>query len=137
MILLPTGRQPLRPDHGKRPNGFVLTIALIIVSAIIAIVMISAALESIVNVERAALSVDRVETSQSAEGCMEEALLRLNWDNAYAGGSVTIGSVSCTIEVTGSGSTRTVTVSSTLNGGTYSYTAQVNLSPFTVTQWNY
>lgn len=48
-----------------------------------------------------------------AEGCAEEGAYRLKLNTAYAGGTVTYGTYSCTVSVSGSGSTRTVTADAT------------------------
>lgn len=50
-----------------------------------------------------------------ADGCVEEAMLRLTTDDTYAGGTVTAGDDYCTITVTGAGATRTITSMSTVN----------------------
>ena len=48
-----------------------------------------------------------------AEGCLEEALLRLRNDWKYTSENLNIDDVSCGVEVTGSGQDRTITVRAT------------------------
>ncbi len=50
-----------------------------------------------------------------ADGCLEEAMLRLTTDDTYTGGTVTVGDDYCTITVTGAGATRNITSMSTVN----------------------
>ncbi len=50
-----------------------------------------------------------------ADGCLEEALLRLRRDSTYTGGTLSIGDDYCTITVTGSGGTRTISSTATIN----------------------
>lgn len=50
-----------------------------------------------------------------ADGCLEEAMLRLRRDSAYTGGTLNVGDDSCTIVVTGAGGTRTITSTATIN----------------------
>lgn len=71
------------------------------------------------------------------EGCSEEALIRLNRNNDYVGGSYNIGGTDCTVAVSGSGDTRDILIS----GEKYNITrdllirAQINPS-FGIMDWN-
>lgn len=59
--------------------------------------------------------------------CIEEATFRLKSDPAYVGGTVPIGLDSCAVTVSGSGSTRTVLATATIDPYTKSATASVLL----------
>lgn len=48
--------------------------------------------------------------------CLEEAAFRLKLNAAYVGGTVPIDAETCTVTVSGAGSTRTVTATATVDG---------------------
>jgi len=50
-----------------------------------------------------------------ADGCLEEAMLRLRREASYTGGTLTIGNDTCTNVVTGAGGTRTIISTATIN----------------------
>lgn len=60
------------------------------------------------------ISSDQTSTSERAltisDSCLHEALLRLKQDENYSGDTLSVGSDSCTISVSGTGSDRTVSV---------------------------
>lgn len=61
--------------------------------------------------------VDRGHLARTlAVTCFEEAAFRLKLNAAYVGGTVPIDTETCTVTVSGSGSTRTVTASATVDG---------------------
>jgi hypothetical protein len=70
------------------------------------------------------------------EGCLEEALLRLNRNNDYAGGSYNIGNVDCTVLVSGSGDTRNIVVNGEKNNITRDLLIRAQINPsFAIMQW--
>ncbi|MEK7146289.1 MAG: hypothetical protein AAB802_03840 [Patescibacteria group bacterium] len=79
-----------------------------------------------------------IETFAGADGCMEHALDTLNLNSSYVGESITVGNVSCDITVTGSGTTRTVLASATLDS-IYTTVIQVEVTispkPMEITDW--
>lgn len=78
------------------------------------------------------------ETFVGSDACAEEALLELNNDSGYSGGSFTIGSISCTATVSGSGSTRTLSVTAS-QGDLYVSDLELSIdlstSPISITNW--
>lgn len=66
------------------------------------------------------------ETLYLADGCMEEALRRIRVDDTYSGDTLNLGDGSCIITVSGSGSARTITVTSTI--GNYNKKIEADLS---------
>jgi len=79
-----------------------------------------------------------------ADGCVEEANYRLKLDSSYTGGTIAYASTSCTISVSGSGTTRTVTSTATISGFTRRVVSSITLTANTaanahgidLTQWN-
>ena len=75
-------------------------------------------------------------TFAAASGCLEDALLQLNQNHAYTGGSLSLNGVSCTITVSGSGTTRTVDVAAVNGAFTRRLQADANwTASFAVTAW--
>lgn len=73
-------------------------------------------------------SVESSATLQIGESCFEEALFRLKNFTAYSGGSIAIGSGSCDVALTGSGSTRDIISSSTITTQIGSFTRRITAS---------
>lgn len=119
----------------KQDRGQVALITVIMVSAIILITGISAAYigqtEVILNG-----NYDRGEYARSlVETCGDEALHRLKLNSSYTGGTVSVGaSDTCTIAVSGSGTSRTLTLSATSD--VYTAAATVAASQKTNTAGN-
>ena len=72
-------------------------------------------------------------TFQFADSCVDEALLRLSRNSGYTGGSLSEGITSCTIAVSGAGSTRTIAVTATTGDSVRALTVGVSISGSTVT----
>ena len=99
----------------SRHKGFIAFTSLLIISAV---ALAIAASISLLGVDEAKSSLSFKKGQESlklAEGCLEEALIRLRDDNTYSGGSLNLGDGSCTIGVSGSGSDRTITIQSTIS----------------------
>lgn len=65
---------------------------------------------------------------QIADTCAEEAYYRLKLDSSYTGSSYSLGDGSCTVVVAGAGSTRTITVSATVDEFTRDFVSDVSLT---------
>lgn len=79
--------------------------------------------------------VGAMQTRTKVFGCLDEALIQLQDDNAYAPSSVVTGQTTCQLTVTTPTSdTRRATVSLTENNITRRVVADVTLTPFAVTQ---
>lgn len=63
-----------------------------------------------------------------SDSCLHEALLRLKRDEMYAGDTLSLGSDSCTITVSGFGDSRTVAVTTTSRNTTRQIEVAVTLS---------
>lgn len=66
-------------------------------------------------------------------GCLDEAIIQIQNNSSFAPATISTGSTTCTLSVTGS-TTKTVTVSLTEGTITRSVQATINTSPFAVTQ---
>lgn len=120
----------------KNRPGAVILVLLLIVAAVGLMISLSLGLGAISENQMSLYSSVSGRIFYNMDGCGEEALIRLNRDNAYTGETITLNNTSCTIVVTGSGSTRTINVTATQTDYTRKLQINVTLSPtFAVTQW--
>ena len=102
----------------RRPapaRGFVGLVVIILIGALILAIGVAAAFIGQTQLIIAG-QTDRAQSArQTVAACVEEALYRLKLDASYAGGTVPVGSLTCTVAVSGSGSSRTI-VASAANG---------------------
>ena len=134
-------------NHGQRQShlksvsddtesGYVLVIVIIVIASIVSIVAIKTSLSSISHLEKSTTSLTNNTVSSSIESCFEDSLLRLNWDNSYVGDSYTLGDVNCSVVISGSGNARTINVTAIVENNTENITADVTLSPFSITKYD-
>jgi hypothetical protein len=104
--------------------------ALLVVVVILAVIISLGLLVSKISINELALSLDEDQSNRAlhiAEACEEEATFRLKRDSGYTGGSITIVDGTCTVVVTGGGSTRSIDVTSTYGNETRDLTVDVTL----------
>lgn len=122
----------------KSPPAFVALITVLVIGAIGLSIGLFLIVSAIDIVEQGFFENKSLETFAGADGCMEHALNSLNLDSSYAAESITVGNVSCDITVTGSGTTRTIVASATLDS-TYTTVIQVEVTitpkPMEITDW--
>ena len=92
----------------RQDHGFVLLVTVILIGAVILSIGIAAAFLGQTDVILAGQADRDVIARNLAQTCIEEALHRLKLNSGYTGGTVPIGTDSCTATVTGSGSSRTI-----------------------------
>ena len=104
------------------------------ISAVIAVVVVLALVLSLglavsqLSVGELVLTAHEGQSSRAlhyAEACVEEAGFRLKRDSSYTGGTITFDEGTCTVSVAGSGSTRTFTVTATVENETRSLVVDV------------
>jgi hypothetical protein len=105
----------LRTRNSRR-GGFIAFSSLLIISAVVLAASMSISLLGIGQANSALGFMKGQEVLKIAEGCVEESLLRLRREADYLGGSLNLGSGSCTINVTGVGNQKTVDVVGTIVG---------------------
>lgn len=122
----------------NQKQGVSTLLMVIVISAVALIIAVTAALKGIDETQTGLHQRKSIETFTATDGCLEEALIKLNGDRTgYTGENLTIGDVSCVVTVTGAGNTRTINVTST-HDGTYTreFEADVDFSSgFEVTSW--
>lgn len=99
---------------------------IIIIGALILTIGISSAFQGQTEIVLVGQSDRRAIVSSLFDSCIEEALYRLKLDASYTGGTVPIGTDTCTVTVSGSGSSRTI--SATASSDVHSKTVSVGVS---------
>ena len=75
-------------------------------------------------------------TFVNADGCAEEALIRMHRNSTYAGESISIDDSSCVISVSGSDSTRVLDIQATNGEYIKKLQIDVTISPtYAITSW--
>lgn len=97
-------------------SGLMAISSLLIISAVALAIAVSISLIGIGEAQNSLTYKKGAEVLKIAEGCAEEALLRLRDDVNYSGGSLQLGAGSCTISITDTGSDRTIDVTGTIAG---------------------
>ena len=125
-------RQP--SDYGKR-SGYALVVLLVF--AIMALTLISAAVNIMLVVTQSASQSERSHIALSlAEAGVEEALLRSMRNPGYSGGPLTVNGDTVTIGVSGT-TTKTIVTEATIAGVVReaSVTAQFNVDKLMISSW--
>ncbi len=123
-------------NFSPKPKGFVLIITVLVVSAIISVIIISISLSSITRLENTNTALQGTRAKILTESCSEEALIRLNRDNTYSRGSLSLETGVCSIAITTVGGNKEIAVTGTLNGYTHTLTIETSLSPFQIVKWD-
>jgi hypothetical protein len=104
-----------------------LLITVLIVGAVALTIGLSVALRGIGELDMGFAGNRSLEALSIADGCMEEAMIRLWSDYSYTGATLTVGDGTCSITVVNSGTGRTITVSATINKWTRQIRSQVDI----------
>ncbi len=121
-------------NHSKK--GVIVLLLMIVTGAIILTVALGIAFSSVNSSQISLYQGNSNRMFLNLDGCVEEALGRVNRNNLYAGGTVTIDNTSCTISITGTNPTHTVNVTAT--NGDYTRKVQVVINIFptvSITSW--
>jgi hypothetical protein len=121
----------------QKTKGAIALTATVILTMVIAIISLSIAFMGISSRLNAFNLIRSEEVFIKTDGCAEEALIRLNRDNSYIGGSYNVDSMECTVAVTGSGDERNLNIMGEGDGYTHDFTIDVLLAPdFAIADWN-
>lgn len=127
--------QNISLKFNRTQSGAAVLMAVMILTAILVSISLTVGLSSIAENQINLYQTQSNRLFVNTDGCAEEALTRLNRDNAYSGGTISLGMTSCVITISGSGNSRTITVAGTRNDHVKTLEAQVTLSPYTITSW--
>ncbi len=125
-------------SRSSRP-GAMLLMTVLIAGAVALTIGLSIALRGIGELDMGFSENQTLETLAIADGCAQEALLRLSRDSDYLGATgLTVGEGACNITVSGSGDERTVSVDATLDRWSRNVTMELDLStsPITIVGWS-
>lgn len=117
-------------------DGFVAITSVLVISAVVLAIAITVSLLSIGEGQAGLALANGENTLTFVEGCVEDALLKLNANASYAGGTITRPEGICIVSVSSLGSTYTITV--TTNATLYKRAIQVVAnrgSTVTITSW--
>ena len=120
----------------KTKQGFIMIVAVIIMSAVISVIAISVTLGSITLLEKTDTALRGEYARYYSQGCLQEALIQLNMDNSYAGGTLNLAGSTCTVVISGTGNNRTIEISGSNNDYYHGITADVTLSTFSLDRWD-
>lgn len=119
-------------------SGQVAFITVIVISAVVIAIGTAINLVGIGEAQMGSKHEQSTESLLVAESCLDEAFLRLQWDDSYGGtGDITIdvGDDSCTLSISGSGNTRTVQAEAQVEETIKRIDTSITLSPFSVDSW--
>ena len=97
-------------------QGFIAISSLLIISTVVLAISLSISLTGINQMNSALGFSKSQETLLIAQSCTEEAMIRLRRQSSYSTGSLTLGAGSCTINVSGTGSQKTIDIQATIPG---------------------
>lgn len=103
-------------------------VSMIVMTAMLVIAVAGTALIGIGNLDTSLGVFQSQRALRSAESCVEEATLRLQRDESYAGETLSVGNTTCTIVVTGNPCPCTISVAATDGSYTRRLQASVTLS---------
>ncbi|MEY4723406.1 MAG: hypothetical protein RLZZ324_919 [Candidatus Parcubacteria bacterium] len=104
----------MRQGNREDNRGLIAILTVVLIGALILAIGISSSLIGRTEIVQSG-DFDREQaTREVVASCVDEALHRLKLNSGYVGGTVPIGSNSCTVAVSGSGSTRTITANATI-----------------------
>ncbi|MBT4722349.1 hypothetical protein HN958_01285 [Candidatus Falkowbacteria bacterium] len=123
-------------QQSTKNSGYILIFSIIIIASVMTVIVIRGALTSTTNLSKNDTEVSSQKIKIYTEGCLEEGLIQMNRDVDYSGGTYSIGGGDCTIAVSGSDNTRTITASTNINEFYHELNANVTLEPFAITSWD-
>lgn len=109
-----------------KPQGFIGVVTVMTVSVIALALAVTSAYLSIDEILSSFASDQSQQALHLADGCAEEAAFRLKRNAAYTGGTIPFTGGTCSVVVSGSGSTRTIT--STVIVGEYTRAVQTQVT---------
>jgi len=119
--ILGQSRLPREQDN----KGFILTVSIIIISAIICIILVSVTLSTISNLKKTDIALHGLVVQYFTEGCIQEALIQYHRDTSYLGGNFNLGPGNCNIGFSGSPENPIINITGTLDN--YSRTLNIDI----------
>jgi len=105
----------MKEEKHNNQIGAVALISILIVMAVTLAVALSINLASISELKMGFAESKSATSLAGADACIDEALIRLTWDDTYTGGTLDLSGNSCIIGIQGSGDSRTIHTTSTVD----------------------
>lgn len=104
-------------EHFSRHNqkGYIALIAVLIITAVTLAISLSMNTVSIGETESGLIKQQSAQSFAFADGCMQEAYLRLKRDNSYTSGNLNVEDGSCKISIAKASGDYIITVDSNFN----------------------
>jgi hypothetical protein len=115
-------------SHSPARKAQVLLIAVLVVGTVILVVAVGMAKKGIAELSAGLDARQSLRASALADGCANEALLRLSRNHSYQGGTMQLWDGSCVVTVSGSLNHQTIDVSATVNTWTRKLTVRADAS---------
>lgn len=123
-------------NQRSNQQGFVMTLVVLLVGSIISITVIQTTLSSLNRLQLSQDALHGEALTFQRETCIQEALIQMKWNDEYIGGTLALSGGDCNISVSGSGNTRTLSVTSVINNYQDLTEINVTLDPFEIVSWN-
>ncbi len=118
--------------------GFAALFLVVVLGGVALMIVVGVTVVGFGNIERAFLHVRADGASTIADGCIEEALLRLRLDQQYRGGVLNLNGGSCILSVVPDGDEYLIRTTSTLDIAQSTRTARVEVDQDSIIlkQWS-
>lgn len=128
----------MTPIGSQHERGFVSVLVVLVMLGAVVAVGLALSNASISGMQHGYYSQRAEVASDAAEGCAEEAFLRLKRNSSFAMTALTVGSSTCSIVVGGTNPNRTFSVSSTVDtfAPRFDGTLTVSGRNVTLTNWD-
>ncbi len=119
------------------PRGFVSLLAVLLVMTAVVVLGLTFSTSAVSELQHGYYETRSQSGRVQAEACVEEALYRLKLDNTFLGGTFSVASTTCQVVVSGSGESRTLTATSTVDQfyGRLGATVSVDGRAISITEW--
>ena len=122
----------------RQPQGFIALMSAIIISAILLVAIISGSLTQFYSRFNVLDQEFKERSSSLADACAQSLLLQLTYSTSYNGGTITVGSDTCTIlaPVNPLGNPRTFPIQAVYHNTYTDLLVTVDVSTLVVSSWN-
>jgi hypothetical protein len=120
----------------KDQSGVAVLMVVLIVASVLLSIALTMGNASITENQINLYQSQSNQLMQNLDGCGDEALIRLNRNSLYAGETLILDGTTCVISLSGSGSTRTISILGSKDAYTKKLQINATIFPtFTVTSW--
>ena len=110
-------------------RGAIALVTMVVLGTVIILVAFSIVILGMSSRHNAVQLSESDRVFVKTDGCLEEALLQLSRDNAYAGGSYDVDGADCTVSVSGADNQRTIALNAFEGDFYHHFIVDVQLAP--------